>query len=130
MVQKIFTLDQLRRFMEVSGLNSFLGFRPKGRVCWTEEGVSMPSPRGGGGGGGIPGMKAQPGGGGGGGGGGGRTAAPGTSGGRGGAGGNEEEAVEDKAGRDCTEGKTTGMAPNCENRRQKKRRKEEKHASY
>lgn len=110
--------------MEVSGLNSFLGFRPKGRVCWTEEDVRMPSPRGGGGGGGIPGMKAQPGGGGGG-GGGGRAAAPETGGGGGGAGGNEEEAVEDMAGRDSTEGKTTGTAPNCKNRRQKKNKRGE-----
>ncbi len=63
-------------------------------------------------------MEAQPGGGGGGGGGGG-PGTPGTGGGGGGAGGHEEEAAEDKAGTDCTEGKTTGTAPNYENKRQK-----------
>lgn len=104
--------------MEASGLNSFLGFRPKGSTCWIVKDVNPPSPKGGGGGGGIPGMEAQPGGGGGGGGGGGpRT--PGTGGGGGGAGRHEEDAAEDKAGTDCTEGKTTGTAPNYENKRQK-----------
>ncbi len=31
--------------MEASGLKSFLGFRPKGSVCWIEEDVSPPSPK-------------------------------------------------------------------------------------
>ncbi len=103
--------------MEASGLKSFLGFRPKGSVCWIEEDVSPPSPKRGGGGGGIPDMEAQPGGGRGG-GGGGRPVTPETGRGGGGAGVHEEEAVEDKARTDCIEGKTTGTAPIYENKRQ------------
>lgn len=98
--------------MEVSGLNSFFGFRPKGNVCWLEA-VARPSRPRGGGGGGIPGMEAQLGGGGGGGGG---TGAPETGGGGGGAGGNEDEPVEDKAWMVCDEGRTPGTAPNCKNK--------------
>lgn len=113
--------------MEASGLNSFLGFRPKGSTCWIVKDVNPPSPKGGGGGGGIPGMEAQPGGSGGGGGGGG-AGAPGTGGRRGGAWGHKEEAVEDKAGTDCTEVNTTGTAPNYENKT--KRNKQQIHAPY
>lgn len=48
------TLDQLSLFMVTSGLNSFLGFSPNGKVHEGGDHCAPGRPGGGGGGGGAP----------------------------------------------------------------------------
>lgn len=105
-----FTFNQFNLLMLVSGLNSFFGFNPKGRVGGGGEFRPLRNPRGGGGGTGPPKGKGIPGRGGGGGGGGGGGTPPQEGGGREGASAGRPDPFSSASGEELLV--SAGKAPN------------------